>query len=147
LADVPEDGDAPTTNTTKLLEKIRRQLMQDNYDYLPSEEETMPTVQYDAHDQRDSDPTTTAPLANPSTRYDFSLRANDFRQHNVSTKDLLYYIDDEHIRRNMDDNQLGSADTGDTDYLQDTTPKPKYKLITVSHFLSCFVSRLVWCSE
>ncbi|XP_028159621.1 uncharacterized protein LOC114352285 [Ostrinia furnacalis] len=134
-------GVKPVPNKTiKLVEKIRRQLMEDNYDYLPTEEDLFPPAHHYDHDVPNDplyvDNDTLAGSAERQARpHLFKPRAKESKEeskkfdHVVSKNDLLYYMDDDRLREAAL-NTLEDV-SGDLKASNDTGPKTKYKVLKV----------------
>lgn len=128
---------ATSNKSEKLVENIRRQLMENNYDYFPSAEESATPAQHfdlDHNDPLYSDNDTSPDSSEGADRQRFAPRAilseenSKPDDHAISKKDLLYYMDDKRLRRS---NDVVEPEDFDDDN-DKTSPKVKYKVLKVS---------------
>ncbi|XP_037294060.1 uncharacterized protein LOC119189163 isoform X2 [Manduca sexta] len=117
------------TKSSNLIDRIRRQLMQDNYDYLPSESEDFPLNRGDVNGHRSPEKIIDDYDYHEQDKQRFNItdivvpRAHEFEEkeigyQGVSKNDLFYYLDDDKIGLNDYKNNAVS-------------PKVKYKVMKV----------------
>ncbi|KAL0810651.1 hypothetical protein ABMA28_010758 [Loxostege sticticalis] len=131
------NGGKPATSnkSEKLVENIRRQLMENNYDYFPSAEESATPAHFDLdhNDPLYSDNDTSPDSSEGADRQPFAPRAilseenSKPDDHAISKKDLLYYMDDKRLRRS---NDVVEPEDFDNDN-DKTSPKVKYKVLKI----------------
>lgn len=145
---------------TILVENIRRQLMNENYDYMPSESEDMFPIKHELSNEGTTvhtPPPDTEDRANRAIDLDseindqFIPRANDLEHrddfendnsHAISKKDLLYYVDDDRLKHEAAEKAVGhvsdandtttTTTTTTTTVVESTSPNVKYKVLKVS---------------